>query len=698
MKSTVGATRSRPVAGDWLRDAALILLAMLLFAVPSPAPASPDDMPRPPQLERDVQFWIRVYSQIDTNAGFLHDQYNLGVIYETLHFDPGMAPSERQHLVEQQRTRYAEALKRIADTPDGTALSADDQRIRDLWGAEGNSTRLREAVNDIRFQLGQGDRFRAGLVRSGAWETHIAETLANLGLPAELAVLPHVESSFNPSAYSKVGAAGLWQFMRSTGRRYMRIDGAVDDRLDPFRSTEAAAQLLAYNYRVLGSWPLALTAYNHGTEGVRHAKESLATDDIVKIVRTYGGRTFGFASRNFYVSFLAALDIDRNPEKYFGPLQRQHEARFREVEVPAYVTVASLERALKLQGPALRELNPALLPAVWNGAQRVPKGYHLRLPTDGSPWTRELLAQRLAPEEMFAGQRGPQRYRVQQGDTLARLADRYGVSIQTLARMNRIRTSASLRPGRTLSIPETAPVTLAAATSHEPPASLAPTAPEHGVPAATAAAVAPPSPGGAVSAEVAQRESAEDAVAAEVVVTASRGNAPAAQPVSAAQAEAISPALGPAAETQQSADPTDYSVAHDDTIRVAAEETLGHFADWLGVSANEVRSVNHFHARTLVRIGQRIHLPFQKVTRQEFETRRREYHRTLQASYFAAHRIVGTEVYIARPGDSGWTLTAHRAQLPLWLLQQYNPDLDLAELRAGTQIVMPRVQDVGSGG
>src|SRR5579859_959826 len=324
MKSTVGGACSRPPLGAWLRDAALILLGILILGMPSRAPAAAQDMPRPPQLERDVQFWIRVYSQIDTNAGFLHDQYNLGVIYETLHFDPGLAPAERQRLVEQQRTRYAEALRRIADTPEGTPLSADDQRIRDLWGAEGNSTRLREAVNDIRFQLGQADRFRAGLVRSGAWETHIAETLANLGLPPELAVLPHVESSFNPAAYSKVGAAGLWQFMRSTGRRYMRIDNAVDDRLDPFRATEAAAQLLAYNYRLLGTWPLALTAYNHGAEGVRRAKETLGTDDIVKIVRGYKGRTFGFASRNFYVSFLAALEIDRNPEKYFGPVERAH--------------------------------------------------------------------------------------------------------------------------------------------------------------------------------------------------------------------------------------------------------------------------------------------------------------------------------------------------------------------------------------
>src|SRR5262249_44622109 len=242
---------------------------------------------------------------------------------------------------------YAAAVRRIASSGD-QALSADDQRVRDLWGSEATPARLRAAVDDIRFQLGQSDRFRSGLIRSGAWETHIAETLANLGLPAELAVLPHVESSFNPSAYSKVGAAGLWQFMRSTGRRYMRIDGAVDDRLDPFRSTEAAAQLLAYNYRVLGTWPLALTAYNHGTAGVRRAKETLGTDDIVKIVRNYDGRTFGFASRNFYVSFLAALEVDRNPEKYFGPIERQSEAKFQEVVVPGFVNIASLERALKV--------------------------------------------------------------------------------------------------------------------------------------------------------------------------------------------------------------------------------------------------------------------------------------------------------------------------------------------------------------
>src|SRR5690242_10840310 len=376
-----------------LRLAGWLLVLAAAFSS-APALAADDPMPRPPQLERDVQFWIRVYTQIDTNAGFLHDQSNLGVVYETLHFAPDSPPSERQRLVDQARERYAAALRRIASSGD-QALSADDQRVRDLWGSEVTPARLREAIDDIRFQLGQSDRFRSGLIRAGAWETHIAETLANLGLPPELAVLPHVESSFNPNAYSKVGAAGLWQFMRSTGRRYMRIDAAVDDRLDPFRSTEAAAQLLSYNYRLLGTWPLALTAYNHGAAGMRRARDSLGTDDIEKIVRTYKSPTFGFASRNFYVSFLAALEIDSNPEKYFPAFKPLPEMKFREVPVPSFVPMAALRRALNMDLDALRQLNPALRPLVWNGQRHVPKGYRLRVPIDGQNWTSELIAQRL---------------------------------------------------------------------------------------------------------------------------------------------------------------------------------------------------------------------------------------------------------------------------------------------------------------
>jgi len=755
-------------------------------------------MTRPPELERDVQFWIHVYSEVDTNGGFLHDQYNLGVVYEKLHFAPNTSPHERERIVDQARSRYAAALRRIAAAKDGP-LSDEDQHIKDMWGAEGTPSRLLEAIDDIRFQLGQADRFREGLIRSGAWETHIAETLANLGLPAELAVLPHVESSFNPAAYSKVGAAGLWQFMRSTGRRYMRIDSAVDDRLDPFRSTEAAAQLLAYNYRILGSWPLALTAYNHGAAGVRHAKDTLGTDDIVKIVRNYNGKTFGFASRNFYVSFLAALEVDRNPEKYFGSIEKLSEAKFQEVTVPGYVSISSLERVLKTDGTKLRALNPALLRAVWDGQRNVPKAYRLRLPSDGDKWTSEMLAQRLSPSEMFAGQPQPRRYRVQKGDTVVSVAEEYGISAEALARLNRMRTSGKLKVGRTISLPEQPSTPVVAAITPAPPppppipATLgsqgAPPAAMPNAPAATpgvstpatateadgiyivksgesladiapkvgltesqllalngirnrdfifegqqlvikpgvqppaqqvastagltgenAAADQAPTPTnptgavgtGAVSAAVAEEESKEDVAAATATASVekkSKGRTESSQPVSAAQAEAVGPALGAAADdSQQNADPTDYSVSKEDTIVVATAETLGHYADWLRVSAVHLRQINKLGNGKPVIVGLKVHLDFHRVTHEEFEQKRREYHQELQASYFASHRIVGSEVYIARRGDSMWTITQRFAQLPVWLIQQYNPDLDLADLHPGTQIVMPRVEPVVAGG
>jgi membrane-bound lytic murein transglycosylase D len=607
--------------GLWGAFACLALAPALVLGDDNP-------VPRPPELERDVQFWVRVYSEIDTNSGFLHDERNLAVVYDTLHFARDTPPRERQRVVEEKRDQIIAALRRIAAS--SGELSTDDQRIRELWGAEATSSQLLDATQFIRYQLGQSDRFRAGLERSGAWQAHIAETFASQGLPAQLAVLPHVESSFNPAAYSKVGAAGLWQFMRSTGRRYMRIDNSVDDRLDPFRSTEAAAQLLSYNYRLLGTWPLALTAYNHGAAGMRRAKEAMGTDDIVKILRHHKSPTFGFASRNFYVSFLAALEIDSHPDKYFGALKRAPEIKFQEVELAAQAQPALLVRALKVDRDRLRELNPSLRPAVWQGHRQVPKGYRLRLPADGTTWTPELLARRLG-------------------------------------------TSA--------------PVVVAAVQSPPVPAAIAVP-----VPLAPPKSKAPAS--GAIPAVVAQIESARDAKAVAVVGRPATH----AEPVTAAQADALGPSLGPAIETPQSADPMDYSIAANGTIAVAAEETLGHYAEWLGTSAARLRQINKMKFGKPVLIGRRIKLEFDKISQDDFEQQRREYHRVLQASYFAAHRIVGTETYTVRRGDSLWTVTQRSGQLPVWLIQQYNPDVDIGEMRAGVEIVVPKVEEVTASG
>ena len=315
-----------------------------------------------------MRFWIRVYTEVTTDQGLLHDDWNLGLVYEVLRFDPAASPAQRERRVAEAKARYTGLLKRFAagSTDD---LTPHEQRILHAFGDQAGPRDFRDAIERIRFQLGQADRFHEGLIRAAVWEKEIARTLTQHGVPAEIAALPHVESSFNLAAYSKVGAAGLWQFMPSTAKRFMRVDSVVDQRLDPYTATEAAANLMLYNYRLLGTWPLAVTAYNHGPGGLRRAQDELGSSDIAVIVKRYQGATFGFASRNFYVAFLAALEVDRNADKYFGPITRLPDTESTPVELPDYIPVEALAKAFKVDMGALRVLNPALRPPIWSGSQ-----------------------------------------------------------------------------------------------------------------------------------------------------------------------------------------------------------------------------------------------------------------------------------------------------------------------------------------
>src|SRR6202790_2267650 len=376
-----------------------LLLAPLLHGTAAAA-ETPDPFAHPAELEQDVRFWIRVYTEVTTDQGLLHDDWNLGLVYEVMHFDPAASPAQRERRVAEAKARYTSLLKRFAaGSIDG--LTPHELRILHAFGDAAGPRDFREAIERIRFQLGQANRFHEGLIRAAAWEKQIARTLTQHGVPAEIAALPHVESSFNLAAYSKVGAAGLWQFMPSTAKRFMRVDGVVDERLDPHSATEAAANLMLYNYRLLGTWPLAVTAYNHGPGGLRRAEEELGTSDIDVIVKRYQGATFGFASRNFYVAFLAALEVDRNAEKYFGPLTHLPDAPSSVVILPDYIPVDALAKAFKADLGALRVLNPALRPPIWNKARFVPRGYALRVP--GTPQPADIAAAwaRLAPSERY---------------------------------------------------------------------------------------------------------------------------------------------------------------------------------------------------------------------------------------------------------------------------------------------------------
>jgi membrane-bound lytic murein transglycosylase D len=632
-----------------------LLLAPFIFGRALAAEGT-DPFVHPPDLERDVRFWIRVYTEVTTDQGLLHDDRNLGLVYEVLRFDPATSPSQRERRVAEAKTRYAALLRRFAAgaTDD---LTAHERRILHAFGEDATPADFIDATGRIRFQLGQADRFHEGLMRAVSWEAHIARVLEQHGVPREIAALPHVESSFNPAAYSKVGAAGLWQFMPSTAKRFMRVDSLVDERLDPYSATEAAANLMLYNYRLLGSWPLAVTAYNHGPGGLRRAQEQLGTSDIAVIVKRYQGATFGFASRNFYVSFLAALEVDRNAEKYFGPITPLPDTQNTLVELPDYIAVGDLAKAFNVDMGAMKVLNPALRPPIWNGTRLVPRGYALRVP--GRLPETEIAAAwaRLPPGERYLAQRNDASHRVRRGETLAGIAAASGVGLARMLAANGWSGGHAIQRGDVVRIPM--------------PASRA----EVG---ATAVIAAEPAPVASAS-----DHAGTEPVLADIVVSAPK------EPVSRRQTD--SAALLPAGAPTGNTDVTDYSVGADDTAVVQPTETLGHFADWCRVNSQTLRVLNKLPKSALVAFGRKLRLDLSRVTAAQFVAARREYHRQLQDAFFAAHRIAGTENYDVKRGESLWTIAQQRSDMPVWLVSQYNPDVDFSDVRPGTTITLPRV-------
>ena len=644
----------------------MLVLAPLFWCAPVRADTS-DAFAYPPELEPDVRFWIRVYTEVTTDQGLVHDDWYLGLVYEVLRFDPSDSPRQRERIVEQAKERYAALLRRFA-AGDTENLTPHERRILHEFGDKTTPAGYREAIERIRFQLGQADRFHEGLIRAQAYEASISRILADRGVPPEIGALPHVESSFNPAAYSRVGAAGLWQFMPSTARRYMRVDGVVDQRLDPYSATEAAANLMLYNYRLLGTWPLAVTAYNHGPGGLKRAQDELGTSNIAVIVKRYQGATFGFASRNFYVAFLAALEVDRNAEKYFGPLTHLPETQSTVVTLPDYVAVDALARAFKADLGALRVLNPALRPPVWNKTRLVPRGYELRIP--GSPPPADISAAwaRLAPAERFVAQRNDGAHRARRGETLASIAAASGVSLNRLLAANALSTARELARGEVVHIPM--------------PASRA----EGAAPAIAAAAIA------AATSLPTEPLPALEAPAAPEAAPALAHQPPPREPVS--ERQAMSTALLPAASPSGNGDNTDYSVGADNTVVVQAAETLGHFADWSKVSSASLRALNKLHKNAMVTLGHKVKLDLSQVSAAQFEAARRDYHQQLQESFFATHRISGTENYVVKKGESLWIIAQQHADLPVWLVAEYNPDVDFGEVRPGATIALPRVEAI----
>lgn len=348
---------------------------------------NPELFPIPKNLEKNIDFWIAVFSQYAQEQAILHDTNDLSVIYEIIDFqkcggDTADSPKLRQKKLKQTREKYRKILKKLSNLkPENIyTLNAVERRVYALFGNPPNPGRFRIAIRNMRVQFGLREGYLAGLIRSGKYIDEIVRIFKKHGLPEELTRLPHVESSFQYKIYSRVGAAGMWQFTRRTGRRFLKIDYSVDQRIDPFYATEAAAQLLKANFQELGTWPLAITAYNHGVNGMARAKKVVGSNDFAMILEKYHSRSFKFASKNFYAEFIAAVHVRANYKKLFGEVIFSKPIDYIVFKVPAKIHFNKLAQKLELAQETLVKLNPSIRRPVLKAQRKIPENFELRVP------------------------------------------------------------------------------------------------------------------------------------------------------------------------------------------------------------------------------------------------------------------------------------------------------------------------------
>ena len=318
-----------------------------------------------------------------------------------------------------------------------------------------------EDNHDVRRFL---DQFQTGyrravverwLVRAGRYLPMVLDVFKQKGLPEELVFTAMIESGFDPLAASRAGAKGLWQFMAPTARRYgLRVDNWLDERLDPEKSTVAAARHFLDLYAVFGSWNLAQAAYNAGERTVVEAIKAMGTSDFWALAR---GRWLADETKNFVPAIQAATIIAREPERYGFMVTPAPPLMYDLVSVPRSTSLKQIAAKAGLDSDALERLNPEL-----RLKQTPPDGtYPLKVPVGGAQLVRMALdrdngtqhsitSRGTSQENAQAGM--PTTHVVRKQETVGAIAKRYGVSSADIIRWNGLDGSGRIRAGDRLRV------------------------------------------------------------------------------------------------------------------------------------------------------------------------------------------------------------------------------------------------------
>ena len=430
----------------------------LQAAVAAPQSSTRGDFFVHPKLRGRVDFWKDIFAKYGKHYSVIHHRDFPQAVFDVVDMSvEGKLLSEVQFKKYKKKTvgkhekLVSAALKRLGKG--ALAKSPLEKRIvSELKFLPGGASKYSDIVKNklIRSQTGIKERYREAVKRSGRYIKEMEQIFRSEGLPIELTRMPFIESSFDYSARSSVGASGIWQFMPRTGRSYMTINSAVDERLDPITATKAAARYLKFAYGKLGSWPLAATSYNHGVYGVARKVKKFGSSNIVEIIEHPKERVFGFASTNFYPELLAAVEIFDARERYFPGVVLERPKSFEIYKVENSVYMRSIMKHLAVDEERLKELNYALLSRVWQNRIPIPAGYSLRLPRGGLKKLAGVKFKSHSSHSISLAD-GEVLYTVRRGDTLSAIARKHSTYISVIKKLNHLRSDV-VRIGQKLVI------------------------------------------------------------------------------------------------------------------------------------------------------------------------------------------------------------------------------------------------------
>ncbi|MCO6431555.1 MAG: LysM peptidoglycan-binding domain-containing protein [Deltaproteobacteria bacterium] len=418
----------------------------------------------PEKLRPRVNFWKDIFAKYGKSQFVIHHRKFPQIVFMAVDLSKEaaqMPPAAFSKLKSAAEKKYVQevrqALEYLArDEQPETYLQKFISSKMQMLGP--GTAKYKEVLKDdlIRTQTGIKEKFEASIKRSGRYLPLIERIFVeDFSLPIELTRMPFIESSFDYTAYSSVGAAGIWQFMPRTAKLYMTVNRYIDERRDPLEASRGAARYLRDAYSRLGSWPLAITSYNHGVAGVAKKVAKMGTSDIVRLIENQQEQVFGFASNNFYPEFLAALEVYDNYHHYFPNLHIDPPIHAKEVEIKRAVSARAMSQQVGVPIEDLKAVNYAVSKAVWDGRYNLPSGYRLKVPDKDTAlhlaYMRTDSPKPLIEPAGASSIYGGTQYKVRKGDTLLAIAKKFGTSVATLRSLNSI-TGSNIRIGQTLRV------------------------------------------------------------------------------------------------------------------------------------------------------------------------------------------------------------------------------------------------------